>query len=93
MNDPSDKRMAAVITPRSRVAFFSIDATGDCLDDTMLEASSLGRRNVQVRGDDDDDNADDSSMYVRDDHNEGTWVEEQKNSKGVKLKRKRKRSN
>ncbi|KAL6579112.1 hypothetical protein OROMI_009328 [Orobanche minor] len=84
MTDPSDKRRLVVITPRPRHA---IDVIDDFSDDTVLVKASYFTRTVQVLNDNDDD----SSMYVRDDHNEVTWVEEQNKKKKFKRKRSQKK--
>ena len=78
VSDPADKRKSIVITPRSR---HEID---DFEDDVMLdEAPATTQMHVE-----DDENGD-SSTYVRNDHDEGIYVEEN-NIEGYSRKRHRK---
>ncbi|XP_021763789.1 uncharacterized protein LOC110728453 [Chenopodium quinoa] len=62
--------MSAVITPRPRHA---IDDWGD---DSVLEGSSLLGKGLV-----DDDVADDSSIYAREDHSECLWEDDDNNNK------------
>ncbi|KAL2921799.1 30S ribosomal protein S6 [Bienertia sinuspersici] len=77
MVDPSDKRMSAVITPRSRLAIDDFDG------DVVFEQRT---RNKDIEFE--VDIGDDTSIYVREDHDEGIWIEE-KSTKGKRAKKRR----
>ncbi|XP_074266937.1 uncharacterized protein LOC141590230 [Silene latifolia] len=68
MSNPAKERWFVVITPKPR---YAIDDYDHCDDNIEFEARSP-RRLVQI----DDRIAEDSSIYVRNDHNEGIWIEE-----------------
>lgn len=77
MTDPSDKRMSVVITPRSRIAIYDVD------EDVTFEEKTLTKF-IEFEEDIDDN----PSTYVREDHDEGIWVEE-KSIEGKSQKRHR----
>uniref|UniRef100_A0A803N581 Uncharacterized protein n=1 Tax=Chenopodium quinoa TaxID=63459 RepID=A0A803N581_CHEQI len=68
MTNPANKKRSAVIKPRSRY-----DINDDYDDDIELE-EGFSTNVIQVE-DFIDDHGEDSLTYVRDDHNEGTWVD------------------
>lgn len=86
MTDPSDQKRSAVIKPRSR---FEIDEIVDYHEDDDIEEEEIHFTNgVQVQ-DVINDYGDNSVTYIRDDHSEGTWVDDTSNE-GASRKRRRK---
>lgn len=68
VTNPSDKRMSVVILPSSRYAI------EDCEDESM-ENEECSYKRSQIEYDD----AGESSIYTRNDHDEGLWVDKDKN--------------
>ncbi|KAL2934192.1 Protease HtpX-like protein 2, partial [Bienertia sinuspersici] len=71
MTDPTDKKKSIVITPRSRHAHDEYD---DDIESDEEEEEDCSNDLAQVQYII-DDSFDDQSTYVRDDHEEGMWVE------------------